>query len=78
MSKLFPEREMPGLYSGIVTIIVESAVPLAFFGVCYVIATFVLLYLPMRLRIRAGVYGFGAIASTLYYSFAVSGNFNVS
>ncbi|KAH6907427.1 hypothetical protein BKA70DRAFT_1104685 [Coprinopsis sp. MPI-PUGE-AT-0042] len=70
MLKLFPEREMPVLYSGIVTILIESAVPLAFFGVCFVMATFVLLYRQMRLQVAARVYSFAEVTSTLYYAFA--------
>ncbi|KAH6912351.1 hypothetical protein BKA70DRAFT_1535760 [Coprinopsis sp. MPI-PUGE-AT-0042] len=37
MSKVFPDRKPPGMYSRVVAMVIESAAPLAVCGLCYVV-----------------------------------------
>jgi hypothetical protein len=36
--KALPDRKVPGLYSHVATVIIESAAPLAFFGICLLVS----------------------------------------
>ncbi|KAH6907429.1 hypothetical protein BKA70DRAFT_1282973 [Coprinopsis sp. MPI-PUGE-AT-0042] len=70
MAKLLPGHEYPSLYGGVITILVEAAVPLAVFGLCFAILTFVVVFKPITLSQRAALYSCADIAGALYYAFA--------
>lgn len=60
----------PQMYSGVVGVIVESAAPLAIFGICFLAArSILLLHPPEKLIPRGRIYAFDIVSNGLYSSF---------
>ncbi|KAH6911292.1 hypothetical protein BKA70DRAFT_1061436, partial [Coprinopsis sp. MPI-PUGE-AT-0042] len=71
MSKALPDRKAPRLYSDVTSIIVESAAPLAVFGICSVIVTVIGLHPPEKLLERGRIHALIEAFGSLYYGFSV-------
>ncbi|KAH6884736.1 hypothetical protein BKA70DRAFT_1468175 [Coprinopsis sp. MPI-PUGE-AT-0042] len=71
MSKALPDRKPPRLYSDVTSIIVESAAPLAVFGICSVIVTVIGLRPPEKLLERGRIHALIEAFGSLYYGFSV-------
>ncbi|KAH6912356.1 hypothetical protein BKA70DRAFT_1398279 [Coprinopsis sp. MPI-PUGE-AT-0042] len=70
VSRAFPERSRPNMYSDVMVIVVESALPLAVLGVFSIIAVSIeTLHLPERPVERAKVKVVREVSGWLYYSF---------
>ncbi|KAH6902143.1 hypothetical protein BKA70DRAFT_1157439 [Coprinopsis sp. MPI-PUGE-AT-0042] len=68
--RTFPNQRSPRVYSSIMAILVESATPLAFFGILYVIATSILLYhQPEGIVQVVNLVAFSDIVNWLYFAF---------
>jgi hypothetical protein len=73
LSKALPDRKAPRLYSDVTAIIVESAAPLALFGIGSIIATGIgSLAEPKTLLGRGRVQTAVETLGALYYAFSVS------
>ncbi|KAH6907433.1 hypothetical protein BKA70DRAFT_356299 [Coprinopsis sp. MPI-PUGE-AT-0042] len=72
LSKALPDRKSPRLYSDVTAIIVESAAPLAFFGICSIVVTGIAsLAEPKTLLGRGTVQAANDAFGSLYYAFSV-------
>ena len=72
-SRAFHDRMPPRMYSTVVAVIVESAAPLAFFGICLVITRSILIVKPPEKPIPRGrLQVFDVVSNGLYSSFCVS------
>lgn len=68
--KVLSDGRSPLMYSAVATLIIESAGPLAFFGLCFIIATAIdVLHLPRDLVERGTLVILNKVFNWLYYSF---------
>ncbi|KAH6912302.1 hypothetical protein BKA70DRAFT_1535662 [Coprinopsis sp. MPI-PUGE-AT-0042] len=71
VSKACPNRKRSRMYSDVAAIIIESAAPLAVFGICDITATAVPYYqMPEKLLERGTIQALGEVTTSLYYSFS--------
>jgi hypothetical protein len=72
-SKVFPDRKAPRMYSDTVGILVEAAVPLAVFGICFIIMAYIdHLDGSASLRSQGRIWVLNEIFGSFYNSFCVS------
>ena len=71
--KSFPDRKTPHIYTDIAAILVESAAPLAVFGICFITTTAINYLNPPNTIDQAGKsMVLSSMFDWLYYSFCVS------
>ncbi|KAH6912323.1 hypothetical protein BKA70DRAFT_1184927 [Coprinopsis sp. MPI-PUGE-AT-0042] len=69
-SNSFPNTRRPRMYTDVLVLMIESAAPLAFFGICWTISTIVtILRPPQNLTERGRLRLFTAITNCVYFSF---------
>jgi hypothetical protein len=72
VSRAFPDRTRPHMYSNVMAVVVESALPLAVLGVFSIVAVSIeTLHLPEKPIERAKVKVVREVSGWLYYSFCV-------
>ncbi|KAH6904087.1 hypothetical protein BKA70DRAFT_548570 [Coprinopsis sp. MPI-PUGE-AT-0042] len=69
-SNSFPNTRRPRMYTDVLVLMIESAAPLAFFGICWTISTIVtILRPPQNLTERGRLHIFSGITNCVYFSF---------